>query len=183
MAKPCLAAAIIAIMLPLFFAVPATAESIGLGISDLNLQVDLKIAETKQIQIARVYNTGELDLNVTSTWVPNYYSFGILVELVPNTLYLAPKQSAPVYLKVTARDLGEYSGYVDFNCDAKLPENLSGNPTAPGGRAHASFNITEGPPTSSMPAMMILIETMVVIVTAIGISILLHRYVRKRQYY
>lgn len=165
-------------LLPVFLVASTSAESVGLGVSDLSLNVAVIPGETKKFEVARLYNTGDFDLKITSTWTPNYSSSGILIEVTPNPLYLIPEKSALVYLKVTVNELGNYSGYVDFSCDVKLPENYTGNPSVPGGRAHAVFNVVEKPPTPIPPAPILpMMEIIAGIITGIiGVVVILIWY-------
>jgi len=156
MTKPYSALTVMAALLPLFLTVPTNAESVGLGISDLNINVVVVVGETKEFEVARLYNTGDLDLNITSAWIPEYVSSDILIQVVPNPLCLAPGKSELVYLEVSGSQPCNLSGYVDFDCDVALPKNYTSNPSVPGGRAHAHFKIIEKLPTSNVTTITVI---------------------------
>jgi len=140
-------------LLPLLLAVATLlipisyAQKTGLGISDYEIKADLEVGETKKFEVARLYNTGDLNITITSTWIPNYNTSDIEVVITPNPVFLIPDQSKPLYAKVTAHDeIGTYSGIFDFACTTERPENSTGSPTEPGGSARATFTvITERP--------------------------------------
>ena len=173
MTKPRLAISMMIALLPLFLATPASAESVGFGISNLNLNATLIFGETRIFEVARLYNTGDFDLNITSTWISN--SSEVAIEITPNPLYLAPGQSTLVYLKASATEPGTYGGYVDFSCETELPENHTGNPTVPGGRANAIFNVIEKPSTPFFPILTIIASLTVGIIVVILVWVRKHK--------
>ena len=169
MTKNVAAAVLLAVALLLFSFSLTKAEPIGLGITDFNPTFTITVGETKEIEVARLYNTGSFDLNITSSWIANSTSSGLTVKINPNTLYLMPQEASSIYLSITGTELGRYDGYVDFNCSAKIPENYKGNPTTPGGRANAVFYIVEKPP---VPILSIsLVAIVIVIMGIIGIFV------------
>jgi hypothetical protein len=171
MAKPRLAISMMIALVPLFLAISASAESVGFGISNLNLNATLILGETKIFEVARLYNTGDFDLNITSTWISN--SSEVAIEVTPNPLCLAPGQSTLVYLKASGTEQGTYSGYVDFSCEAELPENHTSNPTVPGGKANAIFNVVEKPSAPFFPMLAVIASL------AVGIIVVILVWVRK----
>lgn len=172
MRKPSLATVIVAFLSLLLIPASMKAQTTGFGVTDYDLDTSIHVGESKKFEIARLYNTGHFDLIVTSRWVPNYGS-AILVEVMPNPLYLIPGESAPVYVKVTGGEPGEYDGFLDFNVDVKLPENYTGSPSVPGGRAHAVFNVVGEPPTPTLPIVTIMAGIIAVIIGTIAILILI----------
>jgi hypothetical protein len=160
-----IAAAVLLIVALLFFSFSLTkAESIGLGITDFQPTFTITVGETKEIEVARLYNTGNFDLDITSSWIANSNSSGLTVKTNPNTLYLMSQEASSIYLSITGTELGRYDGYVDFNCSAKIPENYKGNPTTPGGRVNAVFYVVEKPPVSVLS-----ISSLPIVVVIIGI--------------
>jgi len=165
MAKTRLVISMMIALLPLFLATPASAKSVGFGISNLNLNTTLIFGETKIFEVARLYNTGDFDLNITSTWISN--SSEVAIEVTPNPLYLAPGQSILVYLKASATEPGTCGGYVDFSCETELPENHTSNPTVPGGRANAIFNVVEKPSAPFFPILAVIASLVLGIIVII----------------
>lgn len=147
------------------FFVPTKAEPIGFGITDFAPNVTIPIGENKIIEPAVLYNTGDFDLNITSSWVANYTSLGLNVQITPDVLYLSSQTSASIYLNITGTQIGRYDGYIDFNCTAKLPENYKGSPTTPGGRVNAVIYIVE---KSVAPFPLIEVVIIVVVLSVIG---------------
>ncbi len=166
MSKIVTAVILLAIVLSLFiFFVPTKAEPIGFGITDFNPSVTIPVGENKIVEAAILYNTGDFDLDISSSWVANYTSSGLTVKINPDVLYLSSQKSTSIYLNITGTETGRYDGYVDFNCTAKLPDNYKGSPTTPGGRVNAVIYITD---KAESPLPIIEVVIIVVVVSAIG---------------
>jgi hypothetical protein len=123
----------------------------GLGVSDANIVGFVNITETRQFEVGRIYNTGDFNMAVTSTWVPDGNYTGINIEIIPSEVYLKPDDARTIYAKVTGLAVGNYSGKISFSCNVHLPPNYHGNPSVPAGQANARFIVLEKPIVASQP--------------------------------
>lgn len=121
------------------------------GVSNINVNKVIELGETYTFDVAMIYNTGDFIMNVTSTWSPEDGSDvgNIMVNIFPAWVVLYPdktenKSSQTVRAEVKAVSIGNYSGSIDFDCDVFIPKNYTGNPSAPGGTATASFMVVIG---------------------------------------
>jgi hypothetical protein len=124
--------------------------TIGLGVSDYESKITLKPDSTERYEVARISNEGQLNFTATTIWVPEYpVTYGNLtveISFSPTTyqptIELQANQASYVYATVTSADnIGTFTGEIDFKCQAKLPPEYVGNPSSPGGAAHATFQI------------------------------------------
>jgi len=111
----------------------------GLGVSDMNIVGFVSQMETKRFEVGRVYNTGDFNMTIMSSWVPEGDSKGIQVTVVPQQMFLKPLVAEAVYVEVLGLTVGNYSGKVAFSCDVHLPPTYVGNPSVPSGQANAKF--------------------------------------------
>lgn len=164
-------------LFPFFLLFSMTVNVYALGVSDYNQNVDVIVGETKKIEVARVYNTGNFNLTVTAKWIPETNSSTVTVHITPNPIHLQPDTSVLVYAKiVSAEELGEYKGKIEFYGEKHLPLNFTGNPSVEGGSAHATFNVIKIIPPFSMPVLPIL-----GVVIIAGSSLITLLYVRKHR--
>lgn len=149
----------------------------SLGVSDINVVGFVNQTETKQFEVARIYNTGDFNMTIQATWIPNSDSDGIEIEIIPKEVYLKPEEAKSIYAKVLGLAVGDYSGKIDFSSDVHLPPNYHGNPSVPGGQANARFIVVEkGFVAPSQPFAIILLIVIVVGVVCVGVLVGVWKY-------
>lgn len=116
---------------------------VGLGVSNMNLVATLNGNQTEKLEIGRVFNTGDFNMTISGTWIPNGDGSSLSINVIPNEMFLQPNEAETVFVEATGFELGNYSGIVDFSCDVHTPPNYVGNPTVPGGRMNVKFEVGE----------------------------------------
>lgn len=111
----------------------------GFGVSDYDTVLTVNIAETVWTDIARLYNTGDFNMTVTCTWIGEHNPVGVQLDLTPETVRLQPDETVLVRARAIGQREGDFTGEIDFSCDVELPIGYTGNPSVPGGTAHARF--------------------------------------------
>ena len=111
----------------------------SLGVSDMNIVGFVNEMETKRFEVGRVYNTGDFNMTITSSWLPEGNSEGVQVTIVPQQMFLEPLAAKTVCAEVLGLIVGNYTGKVAFSCDIHLPPTYIGNPSVPSGQANAKF--------------------------------------------
>jgi len=131
------------VMLVLAFnRVVAQEDRAGLGISHYDLDAPLIVDTTSKFAVARIYNTGNVDMNVEAVWIPNGDARGLNVTPV-SPMFLSSGESTQVHVIVRADKIGNYSGVVEF--ETSIVSNVTGNPVLPGGTVQCSFSVIELP--------------------------------------
>lgn len=139
----------------------------GFGVSDYNTVLTLNTTEPVWTDIARLYNTGDFNITVTSTWIDENNPSGVQIELTPKTVKLQPDETVLIRARVTGQSEGQFTGEIDFSCDVELPSDYTGNPSVPGGTAHARFIVlatsTTHPPFNWVPIAVVAIALICVL--------------------
>jgi len=125
-----------------FNRVVAQEDRAGLGISHYDLDAPLIVDTTSKFAVARIYNTGNVDLNIEAIWIPNGDAQGLNVTPV-SPMFLSSGESTQVHVIVRADKIGNYSGVVEF--ETSIVSNVTGNPVLPGGTVQCSFSVIELP--------------------------------------
>lgn len=176
------------LILPLFFLavlclfINNVEGKVGLGVSDFEANVSLKIGETEMVQVAKLWNTGDVVLNVTAKWMPKNQesNLSLFVEAMPLFKVLQPDESYTATVEVTGFQEGNFSGKIEFT-SVILENPTHGNPIGPGGGARISV-VVEGsevvaPFASDLPLM---IGAGVTLVAAGVVAVKYMEYRRKR---
>ena len=161
----------------------ATAEErrIWFGVSDYELHVALNVTTIQKYAVARIHNTGNetngLNFTVTAEWIPNDVATenGLSVEILDNPMLLTLETSKKVYVHILAKEVGEFSGKIQFSSNPILPSDYSGNPSLPGGSARCNFTVVgwQPPPppqTNNTPIVLgcLLAVVAVLVVCVVG---------------
>jgi hypothetical protein len=93
------------------------------------------------LEVARIYNTGSFDLNVSVTCEWDNDTSNTITPTKQH-IYLAPSQSSEVTLTVIGDELGNFTGKSYFTPKVMLPSNYTGNPTCPSGSANLKIHVT-----------------------------------------
>jgi len=126
------------VMVVLTLNVVVAQERAGLGISHYDLDAPLIVDTTSKFAVARIYNTGNVDLNIEAIWIPNGDAQGLNVTPV-SPMFLSSGESTQVHVIVRADEIGNYSGAVEF--ETSIVSNVTGNPVLPGGTVQCSFSV------------------------------------------
>jgi len=131
------------IMLVLAFnRVVAQEDHAGLGISHYDLDAPLIVDTPSKFAVARIYNTGNVDLNIAAVWIPNGDAQGLNVTPI-SPMFLSSGESTKVHVNVYASKTGNYSGVVEF--ETSIVSNVTGSLVLPGGTVQCSFSVIEVP--------------------------------------
>lgn len=134
----------LAILVPLLFLclqMEAVIAGSGMGCSDYEAKVTFKVGESKRVEVAKLFNTGTVNLNVSATYL--YNSGGGAVEIVcqPAWMILNAGDSTSWYINAKAVEAGNCSGFIEFVGD--VTPAPTGNPISTSSMARVSFIVTE----------------------------------------
>jgi len=175
---------LISTFLLVYAILPHASATVGFGVSDYDATVTVYYQETRKVECARIYNTGNETLNVTISWTSSSPSANAIGPTV-TWMILLPDESKPVTLTVTGLEMGFCNGRIDFVCSASR-EGQGGNPNVAGGTAHLRLSIeikpvqnTTSPSGFTMPFP---IEYLLIPLLAIPSSIGTVLYVKRRKH-
>jgi len=126
-----------------FNGVVAQEDRAGLGISHYDLDAPLIVDTSSKFAVARIYNTGNVDMNVEAVWIPNGDTQGLNVTPI-SPMFLSSGESTQVHVIVRADKIGNYSGVVEFK--TSIVSNVTGSLVLPGGTVQCSFSVIEALP-------------------------------------
>lgn len=127
-----------------------------MGISDPELEAIITETDARTFQVARVYNTGDIDITVTCTWFPNYNvtEEALGLEFTPNPVTLQPDTSTPIYMTVLyAEKVGSYTGTLEFKMEYAAPETPNVPQTRTSGSVKPKIQVVEAILKQSGPAI------------------------------
>lgn len=162
-------------------------QRIGFGVSDYETDEILEQGTWNKFAVARIYNTGNVNMTVEVFWVPNdVESANGLNVTLPKPIFLAVEESKKVFIEVFAKESGNFSGRVEFTSFAVMQG--SGNPTRAGGSARVSLNVLGSPieeeeqerPTTNYTHLIIYV-IMTVITIALVLWMLVYKLRRRKK--
>jgi len=135
-----LVSVLLAGLLLFFNGVPSGAfcATVGLGVSDYEVNANVTVGETAIFDLARVSNEGEVGFTIMPTWKN---MTGLTVVFLPEQAHLDSGEA--VLFKgevVDAEQTGLYAGLIEFVTVVDVQEG-GGNPSNPAGVAHATFHV------------------------------------------
>lgn len=114
----------------------------GLGTSQHNPHVTLAIGESKTVSIGRLYNIGDVTLNITADWYQQYGDILLSINVTPKMKILPPEESYEIY--ITAKGLHPGYSYGTVEVIGRRLATEPGNPICPGGSFPANITILNG---------------------------------------
>ena len=132
--------------LPLFLAIISVAhgQHPGMGTTNYATIGTVMEGEMTEFKVVRLYNTGDIALLITPTWIPES-GFGVNVTFPHNPIELGVDERKVIYASVEGIKPGNFSGAIHFETEAKYPSNISGNPSYPASTVTAMFIVTGTP--------------------------------------
>jgi len=119
------------------------ALSPGLGLSDYKLNETMVVSSTGNFAVARLYNVGDFDLTVHVYWIPSGDDDGVVI-VVPESMFLVVNASEKVFVDVLAEKVGNYSGVIEFACEAVNSQEGASSVT-PGGSTKYNISVVDAP--------------------------------------
>lgn len=129
--------------MPFLATVKADVLRAKLGCSDLEITKSVELGKSSpDYHVAQLFNTGDFNMTITCTWMPNYNSTDdITVDITPRQFQLPIDSSKAIYIKITnSKAVGNYSGEIDFTTNIDKG-TYTGPISRPGASARATFNI------------------------------------------
>ena len=114
----------------------------GLGLSDYKLNETITVSSAHNFAVARLYNVGDSDLVVNVKWVPNGNTNGLIIT-APDSVFLKVDESQKIYIDIEAKQVGEYSGVLEFVCESVAQEGVSS--VTPGGTTNYIISVVNTP--------------------------------------
>ena len=111
----------------------------GLGVSDYNVKQDIKINAIQEIIVARIYNVGDTQLEVTVN-VINSNENALYVNPQQTKIFLNTEESTQVKVNYQGKQLGSFSGKIEFACNSITTDESQ---TVPGGSVDWSVKVLE----------------------------------------
>jgi len=131
----------------LFFVLVSAAHSQhpGMGTTNYATIGTVKEGELAEFKVARLYNTGDIALQIIPKWVADDKFPGVNITFLHNPIDLAIDERKVIYVSVEGIKLGNFSGVIHFESNAQYPAEVSGNPSYPASTIGATFIVTGKP--------------------------------------
>lgn len=120
---------------------PLVYSSPSLGTSHHIPHVTVVEGQSKNFSVGRIYNTGDISLNITAGWRQEYGNIALSVNVTPETKILQAGESYTIYITVEAAKVGYYNGTVQFTGETLTTE--PGSPIRPAGSLPVQITIIE----------------------------------------
>jgi len=127
--------AILLVLTPL----PVVYSSPSLGTSQHNPHATIVVGQSKLFSVGRIYNTGDVALNIAAGWHQEFGSIALSVIVTPKIKIVQPGEFYVIYMTVDATKVGYYNGTVQFAGATLTTEHES--PIRPGGSLPAQITI------------------------------------------
>ena len=126
----------------LALAISNVLASPGLGLSDYKLNETITVSSAHNFAVVRLYNVGDCDLVVNVKWIPSGTNNGLTIT-APDSVLLKVDETQKIYVDVEAKQVGEYSGVIEFVCESVAQEGVSS--VTPGGTTNYVISVVNAP--------------------------------------